>query len=150
MPIPDFIPAAGISPASAFYPQTFNPLGLPAAFLADATDNKGELISISTGRDPIDDQVVTAIRAAFESGTALGGAGNRLRTIEKVDDTTQASMRFLVEDALKILVKNKDIEILSVETGTGEYTGAFVLNYRNLRSGQSDEDSVRTEPLSVK
>jgi len=149
VPIPNIIPAAGISPASAFYPLTFDPLGLPSAFLADNTDNKGELVSITSGRDVIDDQVVTAIRAAFESGTALGSAGNRLRTIQKIDDTTKAAMKFLVEEALATLVKNRDVEILSIETGAEEYTGMFVLNYRNLRSNQSDEESVRTVPLGV-
>ena len=58
-------------------------------------------------------------------------------------------MKFLVEEALATLVKNRDVEILSIETGAEKYTGMFVLNYRNLRSNQSDEESVRTVPLGV-
>lgn len=149
MPIPNIIPPAGISPASAFYPRVFNPLGLPAAFLADDTSNNGELVSITSGRDAVDDAVVTAIRAAYGSGTALGTTGNRFATIEKIDDTTASALKFLVEDALKTLVRNRDIEIVSVTSETQDYMGGFYLEYRNLRSGQSAKNSVRKVPLSI-
>lgn len=149
MPIPDYYPAAGITPLSAFYPQLFEPLDLPSVFLADDTGNTGELQSITEGRDAVDDQVVTAIRAAFESGTALGAAGNRLRSIKKIDGTTQNGIKFLVEDALKTLVKNGDISDISIQSETDDYLGAFFLQYRNLRSGKSAVESVRTLPLPI-
>lgn len=147
MPIPDYIPPAGISPASAFYAQLYNPIGLPAVYLADQTGNDGELISITEGRDEVDDQVATAIRAALNSGTALGSNGNRLRTIKKNDDTTVSAMKFLVDEALKTLVKNRDIGDVTIEAETDDYLGGFYLQYKNLRSGEEAEKAVRTVPL---
>jgi len=79
MPIPLTVPAAGLTPASAWYPVLYEAASLPPVFLADDTGNDGELQSIVEGRDAVDDAVVTAIRAKLNSGSALGRTGNTLR-----------------------------------------------------------------------
>jgi len=135
MPIPLTVPAAGLTPASAWYPVLYEAASLPPVFLADDTGNDGELQSIVEGRDAVDDAVVTAIRAKLNSGSALGRTGNTLMDIDKSLPTTPNAIKFAVDLALKQLTTAGDIGSVSIETETDDYLGAFYLQYVNLRSG---------------
>ena len=131
-----YIPPAGVTPAGAFVPQTYDDPSLPPGILADAIDPQtGEYLSILKGFDPIDAQVLDAMKIKRGSGAAVRNDGQRFADIENVDDSTSALVDAEARRALSRLVENSDIKIQRVDPvadPNDDYANVAV-EYRNLR-----------------
>jgi hypothetical protein len=134
---PTTIPPAGVSEASFFTPATFTPPARPPAILAlklDATT--GEILSFTAGGHPVDNHVLMAIRVQRDSGPSVGGIGNRLVDIRKVDDTTAMRVKQELNRCLEPLVQRLDIRIekLTVDADPNGDTAQAFIEYTNLQN----------------
>lgn len=147
--MPVVIPAAGLSPAGLFVSQAFADPTKPPGILAYAIDpTTGEYLSISRGMHPIDQQVIIALKVKRRSGAAVMNDGQRFSDIKKVDDTAQARIDSETRTALARLLKNGDIEIISLVPVADQDTdtGTMSLRYRNLRAKGAQERSLTVLP----
>jgi hypothetical protein len=114
--VPAYIPPAGLTPAGAFVPQTFDDPKRPPGILADAIDYRtGEYMSILKGMDPIDEQVLIALTRKRGSGIAVMNDGQSFHEIEKVDDSTANRLAGEVARACGRLVESRDIRLKTVQ-----------------------------------
>ncbi len=105
-----YIPPAGLTPAGAFVPQTFDDPRRPAGILADAIDYRtGEYMSILKGMDPV------AVEELFARPTCSSSGGQSFHEIEKVDDSTATRLAGEVARACARLVDNRDIRLKNVQ-----------------------------------
>src|SRR4029079_12584815 len=107
------IPPAGVSPAGFFVPQIAVDPSAPAGILADAIDPAtGEYLSIRRGINPIDAQVLLALRVRRRSGACVMDDGQDFGTIQTLDDQAPALIEAKARLVLKRLVGNRDIAIV--------------------------------------
>lgn len=137
---------SGLHPLGLWVPQTYAPKDGPPGILADSIDPKtGEFTSISKGMDPIDQQVVLAMRITRRSGAAVMNDGQEFREIRKVTEETPILMKSVAERALRRLIEQGDIELGELETNGdgGDDFAEVVINYTNKRArGRQDRRAV--------
>lgn len=147
--MPPYIPPAGLTPAGLFVPQTFDDPSQPPGILADAIDlQTGEYLSILKGVDPIDAQVLDAMKIKRASGAAVRNDGQRFADIEKVDDSTASLIDGEARRALSRLAENQDIRVVSVEPvvdQNNDYADVFV-QFKNLRARPRELRAARVTP----
>lgn len=147
--MPVTIATAGTSPAGFFVEQTFADPGLPPGILADAIDPlTHEYLSIRQGMDPIDAQVLIALKVVRKSGASVQDDGQDFATIENVDDQTPALIEAKTRLALRRLLENRDIEIVQLGPATdpADQSAYVVLEYRNLRRERAKVRTLKILP----
>ena len=122
----------------------------PSPLLADNLNvETGDFDDLFEGRDPIDDQVIIALKIRRDSGAAVHGIGNRFHTVRKMTESTRTTIDSLAREALSRLIANGDIAYLGVEfpyydESTQGIVSAF--NYKNLRAL---DGKVRKVPVPI-
>lgn len=142
------IPPAGLSPLGFFVEQTFRDPTDPPAILADAIDPEThDYLSIDRGQDPIDAQVILALKTVRGSGAAVTDTGNQFTSIGKLDDSAEAAFRREAEIALSLLVTNRDIRIDSIEVLVQDDFAEVTVTYENLRT--IDRNRQRSQAVRI-
>jgi hypothetical protein len=147
--VPPYIPPAGVTPAGAFVPQLFDDPGRPPGILADAIDpHTGEYLSILKGIDPIDAQVLDAMKIKRGSGAAVRNDGQRFADIKKVDDAAASLIDGEARRALARLSENQDIRVISVDAVADQNHdyADVVVQFKNLRARPKDLRAARVTP----
>ena len=109
------IPRTG-SPLS-FFIASPGALGPPSPILADNIDpSTHDFVSLTTGADPIDAQVLTALSILRDSGAAVYGVGLLIED-RKILANITISISSAVQQALSTLIRNRDIEFRGVDFG---------------------------------
>lgn len=117
------------------------PLAPPSPLLARKIDPEtGDYESLFEGRHPIDDQVIVSLRTERSSGAAVTDTGQRFSNLRKITDGIQTEIRAYVQEALRRLITNGDIRLVSIdfedfEENKSNQTVIFIINYQNLRTG---------------
>ena len=145
--MPDYyIPPAGVSAASFWTATPFADPARPLGTLADKLNaNTGELESLISGRDPTDAAIAYQFRLKRGTGAAVQDDGQAFDAIRKNTDSAPAELRFETERVMRPFVERGDAEIVSISIEAGEDAGdigAVYLEYRNLRSGQTQRLQV--------
>ena len=141
-------------------PPTTSPLGFftpspgaltpPSPLLADLIDpNTHEYISLFTGDDPIDAQVLIALKTVLGSGAAVTSIGSKLSSIRKITESTPGDVEAEVRNALAALIQQGDIRLVSVSVeahAAGQIEA--VVKYVNMRArDRSIREKRYTVPL---
>ena len=148
--MPVTVAMAGVSPAGFFVAQTFADPGLPPGILADPIDPlTHEYRSIRMGMDPIDAQVLVALKVVRGSGASVQDDGQDFGEIENVDDQTSSLIEAKTRLCLRRLVDNLDIEIVALTPGTEpeNAAGSVVLQYKNLRRQRAKVRTLEIMPI---
>jgi len=110
------IPKAGMSPLS-FFVASPGSLAAPSPLLADDIDPyTHDFASITTGVDPIDAQVLTALTTLRDSGASVDGIGIRITDTKILADIV-LTLTSAVKQALSTLIANRDIQLVKVDFG---------------------------------
>ena len=113
-------------------------LGPPSPLLADNIDpSTGDFASLFVGIDPIDAQVINAVKIVRGSGASVTEDGMRLADIRKIKDDTQDDIKGQVRRALSRLIQNQDIRFLGTSFDYLEKGSQFIqirVQWVNLRS----------------
>ena len=144
--MPPVIPPT-TSPLGFFVPSPGH-LALPGPLLADKIDpHTNEYLSIFTGDDVIDAQVLIAMKTARGSGAAVLECGSRLRSIRKLGDSVVSDIEAEVRNALALLVQQGDIIIKSIVVTVlqASQQAEIELKYVNQRAR---DRSVRTQRVT--
>jgi len=141
------IPPFGVSPFGAFLPGQIPAKPTPPpGILAERIDYGNpdpsrdpraatfEVLSLTRGMHPIDEQVCIAISRVQGSGSAVDAEGHTFFDVSKLTADAPALLMSKARNALKRLVNNADIEVLSLSIETIEDQANIALAYRNLRS----------------
>lgn len=125
-------------------------LGRPSPLLCDNIDpTTHDFASLFNSVDPIDAQVVIAMKIARGSGASVVEDGSRLREVTKMDDAAQSEIRSLVREALSRLINQRDIQYKGVEFSVWDpssQTGTAVVKWVNLRSRDKE---LREFPMQI-
>lgn len=125
-------------------------LGEPSTLLADNIDPEThDFTDLFATIDPIDAQVILALKLVRASGPSVMEDGSRLREVRKMTDSAQNEIRGLVKEALGRLIANRDIRYEGVEFDVwdpGSQTTNAVVSWVNLRAR---DKLVRTATLSI-
>lgn len=90
-------------------------LGAPSVLLCDNIDPRShDFVSLTTTIDPIDAQVILAMKLKRGSGASVFNVGNRLHEVRKMGDSVQSEIKGLVKEALQQLVDRRDIQYRGV------------------------------------
>jgi hypothetical protein len=123
-------------------------LGPPSPLLADKINPiTHDYESLSEGRDPIEAQVLIALSIVRGSGAAVLNIGHRLHEIRKILPSLQHDIESKVREALKLLIKNRDIRYRGIELSIndeGNQTVEAVVKWVNLRAF---DGVVRNTPI---
>lgn len=153
------IPPLGVSPLGLFTPAELASFGGPPALLADLvdygeTDEKlpprqatFEVMSLTRGLHPIDEQVLIAWTRVRNSGAAVQNDGNRFVDVRKLDQSAPSLLEAEARTAVARLVANRDIELLKVKITIAGDQANFEGQYRNLRA--TDRNRVRSTTFFI-
>lgn len=129
-------------------------LAAPSPLLADNIDpNSHDLASLFNSIDPIDAQVILALKLERGSGPAIVHDGIKLSDIKKMDDSAQDQIKSRVRQALNRLITNGDILLKGVvfddDTNArtwdpGSQFGQYRVRFVNLRA---HDNRVREAPV---
>jgi len=110
----------------------------PPAILADDIDPQtGEFRSLLRGVHPVDGMVVVALRTQRGTGASVPDVGSGLATLDKVDDTLPARIKFEIQAALASLVKRKLVRIGSIVSAQAGDGSSAYCEYTNLLTNQT-------------
>lgn len=126
-----FIPPVGV-PLGAWYPTTQGPPIQPKIVAADKIDPEtGELLSLFSGRDPVDAIVIHGHMVVEGSGSAVLDVGHRFRDIEK--NTPHAASDLKAEELRLVapLVQARLIRVDKISTAAVSTKGTVELQYTN-------------------
>jgi hypothetical protein len=136
-------------------PSTVSPLGVGVSptdpfainspITADYIDPvTNEYLSMTQGMDPIDAQVIIAIKTIKGSGDAVANDGTRLRDLDKIRPNIEFQIEGEVRNALERLVRNRDIRIdkFVFDVDKPNDTVSFQLDYINLRAKAGTRKSL--------
>lgn len=96
-----------------------------------------DFVSLTTTIDPIDAQVIIALKVVRASGPSVAEDGNRLHEVRKMGDGAQAEIKSLVQEALSRLIFNRDIRYLGTDFDywePGYQAGTATVKWVNLRA----------------
>jgi hypothetical protein len=115
-----------------------NRLGKYSPLLCDNIDPiTHDFKSLFISLDPIDAQVLIALKIDRASGACVTEDGNKLRSVKKMSDSAQSEIRSIVLDALSRLIARRDIQYKGVTFdawNTASQTGTAVVKWVNLRA----------------
>lgn len=104
-----------------------------------------DLVSLTVGADPIDQQVQTALSVLRASGAAVTRDGQRFLDVRKLDDTAPVLLEQEARTALGRLTRNGDIviEAIGVVRDSAGQWGEVVVDYVNNRLPSSKRQQIR-------
>jgi hypothetical protein len=128
-------------------PSTMTPLGsgvsavgsLPFAspLLSDFIDPQThDFLSLRISLDPVDMQVLTALKLVRNSGPSIAEDGNNLRDIKKIYTTILNDIASEVKISLNRLIRNGDITYLGLSDTIIDKSNQYVqwmVSWKNLR-----------------
>jgi hypothetical protein len=124
-------------------------LGPPSPLLADKIDPvTHDFEDLFEGRDPVDAQVLLALSIVRSSGPAVVNVGNRYHEIRKILPSIKNELESKTREALKLLIKKRDIRYLGLEfpvLDPGNQTVEILVKWVNLRA--FDGGKVRKTPI---
>lgn len=142
------IPAAGVTPASAFTLATHVPRRKPPAILAEAIGARSrEVQSLTRSTGIADGMVSYLIGVQRGSGAAVRDVGHRLRQLRNVDDGTATSLATLVREALRPAVDSGTARIAKIEVEINALDPTQVdgrIRYRDSLKSRKAPDDVLT------
>lgn len=110
------IPKAGASPLG-FFVASPGALGPPSPLLADnISPFTHDYVSLTTGVDPVDAQVLIALTILRDSGAAVVDTGLRIVETKILPDIV-LTITSAVREALSTLIDNRDIQLVAVDFG---------------------------------
>ena len=125
-------------------------LPAPSPLLADYLDpTSNDFVSLFTSLDPIDLQVVLALKLVRGSGAAVTEDGNNLMDIRKISSTILSEISSEVNIALARLIRNGDIRYRGLKNETVDAGNQYVqwtVEWNNLRAFNAGQ--VRTAALT--
>lgn len=134
----------GVTPVGA--------LGAPSPLLADNIDpTTHDYVSLTVGVDPIDAQVINALKISRASGAAVLTVGNQFAQVRKMTRSVNRELESLVRIALKRLIDNEDITYVGTEFDTidfGTATVEMTVQWINRRSFSGVVTSI-TFPYTI-
>lgn len=152
--VPPIIPPISVSPLGLFVPAgAVPPLAPPPGILADLIDYGQfdpekdpkrptfEYLSLKRGMHPIDEQVCIALTRVRASGAAVQNEGGRFLDVDKLDDRAKSRIVSEARIALKRLVSNRDIEVVTMSVDIVDDLATLFLQYKNLRA--KDRSTIR-------
>lgn len=140
-------PAAGVSPAGFFVPVVHVDPDEPIAMLADPIDcETGELLSIERGFDPVDADVLFALRVERGSGSAVEDVGQQFRKATHVDPALPALLREETRLALQHLVDVGDVSFTGSTVTADDYAD-LQIRYQNV--ARQRESKLNLSPTQL-
>jgi hypothetical protein len=138
--LPSTVTPLGRAPGEAEPFTTFSPI---TADYIDPTTQ--EYLSLTKGMDPIDAQVLIAIKTIKGSGAAVLEDGSGLRNIRKITRDVVQRVQAEVRSALRRLVANRDIRIdqIPVTVLKGSQQVDLRIDYFNLRAREPGRTSIK-------
>ena len=122
----------------------------PTPLLAPKIDpNTNDFYSLFEGMDPVDYQVVLAMKIERNSGPSVVNHGQELQKIRKITGSTENEVKDQVRLALDRLIKNRDIRYTgtnSLEIDSGNQAVHVMVEWINLRAF---DNAVRSSELSL-
>lgn len=113
-------------------------LGDPSVLLCDNIDPKShDFVSLTTTIDPIDAQVINALKIKRGSGASVFNDGNRFHEIKKISDSVQSEIKGLAREALTRLIDQRDIQYRGVifqQIDSASQTINVTIQWVNLRA----------------
>ena len=142
--MPNQIPPGGVSPASAFRPDTFaDPTG-PPVILADAFDvARGDFASLLDSYDPVDAAVIFTFATERSSGPAVDGVGHAFRTITHLDDSAPTLFDSLADEALRHLAEAGHVSRQPGDLELATDGAELAIEYRNEPERADRQATVR-------
>lgn len=154
------IPPYGISPLGLFTVEELEFISIgPPGVLADLIDY-GEtdqakpgrrptfdILSLTVGLHPIDEQVLTAMTLVKNSGAAALNDGAEFNTVRKLTSTAGSLLVSIGTNALKRLIDAGDIDLISMKPEVDGDAAQLTTTFRNLRA--SDSQRARTLKTSI-
>ena len=133
------VPKVGTAPLG-FFVASPGALAPPSPFLADNIDPRThDFVSLTTGIDPIDAQVLGALTVLRDSGASVIDSGLRI-TDTKILADIELTLSSSVSEALSTLTSSRDIQLVAVdfEDGGGvdeeNQTVNYAVKWVNLRA----------------
>ena len=122
----------------------------PSVLLCDNIDSKShDFASLTTTIDPIDAQVIFAIKLKRASGASVFNDGSRLHEVRKMGDSAQSEIKGLVREALSRLIDQRDIQYRGVKFDlwdTANQTAHITIQWINLRAR---DNVIRSHPIEI-
>lgn len=122
----------------------------PSVLLCDNIDPKShDFVSLTTTIDPIDAQVILALKLKRGSGASVFNDGNRLYQVRKMGDSAQSEIKGLVREALSRLIDQRDIQFRGVRFDywdTENQTAQITVQWVNLRARDNE---IRTHAIGI-
>jgi len=153
---PLVVPPLGLSSLGLFHPTPYVFRATPpAGILADAIDYGNtdplqppaaatfEYTSLTRGLHPIDEQVLVALSRIRASGAAVQNDGARFLDVGKLDEGAKTILGSEARTALRRLVTNGDIALVSIKVFIVDDSAEVDVAYRNLRA--LDRQRVRKQ-----
>lgn len=128
MPI---LPPVGV-PLGAWYPQTTAPPRGPIIVAADKIDpSTGELLSLFSGRDPVDAIVIHQHMVVEGSGSAVLDTGHRFFDVKKNTQHAASDLANEEKRLVQPLVDARLIRVDRIDTSAVGTRGTVSLEYTN-------------------
>jgi hypothetical protein len=127
-------------------PGTAEPVKFYSPIVADYIDpTTQDYLSLTKGMDPIDAQVLVAMKTVKGSGAAVLEEGNNLKSIRKIEPGTARRVQNDIRAAISKLVTNGDIRIVEIDTETraGQQQVDARVDYENLRARVPGRVSIK-------
>jgi hypothetical protein len=112
-------------------------LGPASPLLADNIDpTTHDFVSLETGMDPIEAQVLIALKIAKGTGATVQSVGNDLHKLRKITPEVEAIVLTVIRQALKRLIDQQDIRLMgvSVEGLDSAQMVAILVRWVNMRA----------------
>lgn len=137
-------------------PSTMSPVGYaviapsqlaqPSNLLADNIDpTTNDFVSLFSSVDPIDAQVMIALKTVRGSGAAVQEDGSRFSDLKKITNSVQTEIKSMVRTALGRLITNRDIlykRLVFDEFDPRNQTLQIRIEYINLRAADGQLRSI--------
>lgn len=138
--LPSTVTPLGRAPSVTEPYTTYSPI---TADYIDPTTQ--EYLSLTKGMDPIDAQVLIALKTIRGSGAAVMEDGHRLKDIRKITRDVVMRVQAEVRNTLGLLVRNRDIRIDTIEVTVrkGSQQVDLQLDYYNLRAREPGRTSIK-------
>jgi hypothetical protein len=125
-------------------------LGNPSPLLCDNIDPAtNDYVSLFSTIDPIDAQVILALKIRRNSGASVVVDGNRFHEVRKMSDSAQSEIGGLIKEALGRLIDQLDIQYKGAsftDWDPSNQTCTVEIKWVNLRARDRE---IRTYSLNI-
>ena len=119
--------------------------GAPVLAAENISIKTKDLVSLTVGADPIDQQVQAALSVLRASGAAVVQDGQRFLDVRKLDSNAPTLLEQEARTALGRLIRNGDItvEAINVVQDSAGQWGEVIIDYFNNRLPNSKKQRIR-------